>query len=66
MDLEIIKLDRLICHKPKQTKNLQNCKCRLCGDKNETINHLISDCSKLAQKSRYDWGSDPLGIVQEI
>ena len=28
------------------------------GDKNETINHLISECSNLAQKeykTRHDW-----------
>ena len=32
--------------------------CRLCGDRDETINHIISECSKLAQKeykARYDW-----------
>ena len=36
----------------------QNSKCRLCGDKVETINHIISECSKLAQKeykTRHDW-----------
>ena len=26
----------------------QNSKCRLCGDSDETINHIISECSKLA------------------
>ena len=45
--------------------------CRLCGDRDETINHIISECSKLAQKeykTRHDWGEqgDPLGDVQEI
>lgn len=25
-------------------------KCRMCGDKKETINHIISECPKLAQK----------------
>ena len=32
--------------------------CRLCGDRDETINHIISECSKLAQKeykARHDW-----------
>ena len=36
----------------------QNSKCRLCSDKDETINHIISKCSKLAQKeykTRHDW-----------
>ena len=28
----------------------QNSKYRLCGDRDETINHIISECSKLAQK----------------
>ena len=28
----------------------QNSKCRLCDDRDETINHIISECSKLAQK----------------
>ena len=27
----------------------QNSRCMSCGDINETINHIISDCSKLAQ-----------------
>ena len=36
----------------------QNSKCSLRGDRNETINHMISECSKLAPKeykSRHDW-----------
>ena len=28
----------------------QNSKCRLCGDRDKTINYIISKCSKLAQK----------------
>ena len=39
-------------------KTQQNSKCRLCGDRDETINHIISECSKLAQreyKARHDW-----------
>ena len=31
-------------------KTQQNSKCRLCGDRDETIEHIISKCSKLAQK----------------
>ena len=37
--------------------NNNNSKCRLCCDRDETINHIISECSKLAQteyKTRYD------------
>ena len=36
----------------------QNSRCRLCGDRDETINHIISECSKLAQKeykTRNNW-----------
>ena len=36
----------------------QNSKCRLCGDRVETINPIISECSKLAQKeykTRHNW-----------
>ena len=36
----------------------QNSKYRLCGDRDETINHIISECSKSAQreyKVRHDW-----------
>ena len=36
----------------------QNSKCRLCGDRDETINNIISECSKLAlkeYKTRHDW-----------
>ena len=29
-------------------KTQQNSKCRLCSDRDETINHIISECSKLA------------------
>ena len=36
----------------------QNSKCRLCGDRDETINHIISECCKLVHreyKARHDW-----------
>ncbi len=33
----------------------QNSKCRLCGEKDETINHIISRCSKLAEKEYKTW-----------
>ena len=31
-------------------KTQQNSKCKLCGDRDEAINHIISECSKIAQK----------------
>ena len=44
--------------KARIDKTQQNSRCRLCGDRDETINHIISECSKLAQKeykARHDW-----------
>ena len=44
--------------KARIDKTQQNNKCRLCGDRDETINHIISECSKLAQKeykTRHNW-----------
>ena len=48
--------------KARIDKTRQNSKCRLCSDRDETINHIISECSKLAQelylltyKTRHDW-----------
>ena len=45
-------------NKVRIDKTQQNSKCRLCGDRDETINHIISECSKLVQKeykTRHDW-----------
>ena len=44
--------------KAKIDETQQNNKCRLCSDREETINSIISECSKLAQKEykfRRDW-----------
>ena len=44
--------------KSRIDKTQQNSKCRLCGDRDETTNHIISECSKLAlkeYKARHDW-----------
>ena len=44
--------------KARIDKTQQNSKCRLCGDRDETINHIISECSKLTQKehkARHKW-----------
>ena len=44
--------------KARIDKTQQNSKCTLCGDRDETINHIISEYSKLAQKeykTRHEW-----------
>ena len=44
--------------KARIDKTQQNRKCRRCSDRDETINHIISECSKLAlkeYKTRPDW-----------
>ena len=44
--------------KARTDKTQQNSRCRLCDDSDETTNHKISECSKLAQKeykTRHDW-----------
>ena len=43
--------------KARIDKTQQNSKCRLCGDRDETINHILSECNKLARreyKARHD------------
>ena len=44
--------------KTRIDKTHQNSKCGLCGDRDESINNIISEYSKLAQKeykTRHDW-----------
>ena len=41
--------------KARINKTQQNSKCRLFSDRDETINHIISECSKLAQKEYKAW-----------
>ena len=44
--------------KTRIDKTQQNSKCRLCDDRDETHNHIISECRKLAQKqykTRHNW-----------
>ena len=44
--------------KARIDKTQQNSKCRLCGDGDETINYIISECMKIAQKeykARHNW-----------
>ena len=39
--------------------NMQhNSKCKLCGDRDDTVNQMLSECSKLEHKeykTRHDW-----------
>ena len=48
--------------KARIDKTQQNSKFTLCGDRDETINHIISECSKLAQKE-YKTRHDCVGKV---
>ena len=55
--------------KTKIDNTQQNSNCRLCRNKEEMLNHIISECSKLEQNeyhARLGGKGDPLGIVQEI
>ena len=57
--------------KTRIDKIQQNSKCRLCGNRDETTNYIISECSKLTQKEyktqpRLGGQGDLQGIVQEI
>ena len=51
--------------------NSQNSKCRLRGNKYETLNHRIREFTKLTEKeyeskAGLGWKGDPLGTVLEI
>ena len=49
---------RTINIKARIDKTQQISKCRVSGDRNEVINHIIRECSKLEQKeykTRHDW-----------
>ena len=48
--------------KAKIDKTQQNSKCRWCGDRDETINQMKCECSKLAQKE-YTTRHDKVGNV---
>ena len=51
--------------KARIDKTQQNTKCRLCGDRDETISHIISEWSKIAQKkykTRHDWMSKVIDL----
>ncbi|XP_063604907.1 uncharacterized protein LOC134780228 [Penaeus indicus] len=38
-------------------------KCRLCGDRDETISHIITECSALAQKQYKYWRHDKVAQI---
>ena len=48
--------------KARIDKTQQNSKCRRCGERDETINHIISECNKLARKE-YKARHDRVGKV---
>ena len=48
--------------KARIDKTQHNSKCKLCGDRDETTNHIISECNKLAQKE-YKTRHDCVGKV---
>ena len=41
--------------KARIDKTQQNSRCRLCGDRDKTINHIISECSKFVLKVWARW-----------
>ena len=47
------------------SKTQQNSRCSLCSDRDETINHIISECSKLAQNNaiRVNWA---IGLMSRV
>ena len=40
--------------KAKIDKMQQNSRCKLCSNRDKMINHIISECSKLVKKLKYD------------
>ena len=50
------------CFKAKIYKMKESSRCRFCGDKDETTNLMISECSKLAPKE-YKARDDRVGEV---
>ena len=41
--------------KARIDKMQQNSRCRLCGDKDETINHIISKLAQKEYRTRHEW-----------
>ena len=38
--------------------------CRMCGERNETVAHLVSECTKLTQKQYKEWRGDTMLSVE--
>ena len=56
--------------KEKIDKAQENNKCMQCGDRGDTVNHIISKCNKLYSKEIWEQvclvgKGDPLGIEQK-
>ena len=45
-----IRTNQIKARSDKTQQKKKKSKCRLCGDRDETTNHIISECSKLTQK----------------
>ena len=54
--------------KAKINKTQENSECRMCGKDEESVNHVLSKCSKLAQKEykRLVWNKDPLENIENM
>lgn len=53
---------RISCMKATADETLENCNRRLCGNQNETISYIASECSRLVQKN-YKNFDDRMGRV---
>ena len=54
--------------KARIDRTQEESKCRMCGRADETINHLLSECSKMAQKEykrdMTGWGKEYIGTCE--
>ena len=47
--------------KGKIDKTQENSLCRICGKAEESVSHLLSECSKLKKTTGLVWNENPLG-----
>ena len=56
--------------KAKIDKTHKESKCRMCGRVDETVNHVLSECSKIAKSTRDNirlgWKTNTLGRLSKI